>query len=346
MFKKYNTTEKEKRKDAHRRIESIAPDPGTATRQRGARRASAASLSRVSPLAALGLALPGTHPGLCLKCGGCRGGFCVGGPAPFWWSGRGRVSLRSQKNTKRLRGGCGIILSFLVGGALRGWCRWRGWSGPVLGPVFSHQILIFFVAFLCYNFLSNSFLWGAPMFSSSGSVVLVGGSRSLPLSALAGVSFVASCLSASPCSFVVGCAAGADAAFVSALVPLVGAGRVRMFSAGVNNPGVTAAARANVEIIPAGGPASLPFRARLVRRSAAAAAVAGAGVFVVSSPDSRGSLGTASFLARRGCPVRFFTTAPFVPSGLPGLSGVWVGAGTLGELSAWCWLPNGSSRLL
>lgn len=181
---------------------------------------------------------------------------------------------------------------------------------------------------------------------SGSRVVLVGGSRRLSPAGLGVVRVVASLLACSGSSFVLGCASGADAAFLSALVLLFGVQprRVQVFAAApfANFKGDGAdrvAVQLGVRVVwGAGGGVSVPVRARLAKRSAAAASFASFGVFVVESPSSKGSLRTASILARSGCPVRFFCVgfegAPDIP---PDRKGEWVSIGSVGSASAWAW---------
>lgn len=180
---------------------------------------------------------------------------------------------------------------------------------------------------------------------------LVGGSRSLPVGGLLAARWLGRCAARSG-SLVVGCSLGADVAALSGAVCAGLAPRVSVFAVGgASGAGfswlpafgaVSGAALSGASVSWFAGGSSLPFRARLVRRSAAAAAVADLGFFVVSSPSSVGSLRCAAALAARGCPVVF---CPFGFSGpvspLPGLSGFWVPfAGVPVCSRAVLWVPS------
>ena len=159
-------------------------------------------------------------------------------------------------------------------------------------------------------------------------VLLLGGSRVLSSAGLALVSRLCPSLVARPGGFVAGCAAGADAAFLSRLVSLGAGSRVSLFC--VSRPGAWPSSSAasllasscGSVVSGAGGGPAVPLRARFAVRSRAAAAAASSGLFVVSSASSRGSLVCAAVLASRGCPV-WFSCVGFSgpPVGLPGCAG-------------------------
>ncbi|MCF7991096.1 MAG: hypothetical protein K9M02_11695 [Thiohalocapsa sp.] len=121
---------------------------------------------------------------------------------------------------------------------------------------------------------------------------------------------------------VVGCAKGADAAAIEVAVSGGAAGRLHILCAfgpvasleeADRTPGICAssapravalAAAAGARVVPwAGGPAPLPVRARLARRTAAVAAACTAGAVVLLRAQSRGSLLLARSVAKRGLPV-------------------------------------------
>lgn len=150
------------------------------------------------------------------------------------------------------------------------------------------------------------------MFPSS--FVFVGGSRSLSPFGAAAAFRVGSVLAGRGVGLSVGCCRGADAAALSGFVGAGAAASAFVFAVGGPSgagfwprlvPGaVVAAAAAGASVRWwAGGPASVPGRARLVRRSRAAVSFGGSAVFVVGSPSSRGSFGAARFAAALGLPV-------------------------------------------
>jgi len=81
----------------------------------------------------------------------------------------------------------------------------------------------------------------------------------------------------------------------------------------------------------AGGPVSLPLRARLIRRSAAALAGCSAAVFF---QPGAGSLAVASIAVKAGQPVFAFCAVP--PAAVPGQAGAWVPSLFMG-FSCWAW---------
>jgi hypothetical protein len=114
-------------------------------------------------------------------------------------------------------------------------------------------------------------------------------------------------------------AGGASALLVLAAFSASGAGAASCSSL----PSARAAASAGASVVwLAGGPLSLPLRARLAGRSASAAALASGGV-VFSSGGALGpgsSLAVACLVSRR-CPVWLFSPSP---APVRGLAGAWV----------------------
>ncbi len=150
-------------------------------------------------------------------------------------------------------------------------------------------------------------------------VVFVLGSRALPPSGVALASSLGASLVRAGFGVSVGCAPGADLAFVrGALSVSGGASVLSVFSAGGPGgaglpaglgPGAAAAAAAGASVSWwAGGSRAVRLGVRLRRRSSAsvAASSAGFGVAVVSSWSSRGSLGTARGALAAGLPVFVF----------------------------------------
>ena len=182
----------------------------------------------------------------------------------------------------------------------------------------------------------------------SDRVVAVAGSSRLPPGGAQLVARVARVLEASGCSLVVGCCMGADQSTLSAV------SAVRVFSAfGPGGAGagpasaVAAVLAAQASGVPiawwAGGPPSVPLRARLARRTAAVVAQASAGcVLFPSSPVVAGS-GTwlaASAALARGLPLVVFPVG-FPASELPQFgAGRWGLAGSGVWSGAWRWIPR------
>ncbi|MCP3867754.1 MAG: hypothetical protein GY703_06600 [Gammaproteobacteria bacterium] len=120
-------------------------------------------------------------------------------------------------------------------------------------------------------------------------VVMVCGSRSLPGGFVPQVGRVVSALVGSGSMLAVGCATGADAAAVSSAVAVGAASRLRLFAVGGANgsgfagqvsafSGVRSAVSAGAVVTWwAGGPAAVPLRVRLARRSLACARFTAAG---------------------------------------------------------------------
>ncbi len=167
---------------------------------------------------------------------------------------------------------------------------------------------------------------------SALSVVVVGGSRSLPPVGLAVCRVLARCFAAGGYGLATCCAAGADLAFLSTFVRSGAAARAVVFGVGAASGSgflfprsarvLSWAAGLGARVFwSAGGSHPVPFVGRLAARAAAAVRTAScAGVWVVSSSESRGSLVAAGVAARAGLPV-FFFCVDFPPSALPALPG-------------------------
>lgn len=158
-------------------------------------------------------------------------------------------------------------------------------------------------------------------------MVFVLGSRSVPPSGAALASSLGSSLARAGFGLSVGCAPGADLAFLAGFCSVPGAARfASVFAVGwpagsgfpvarVSLPALRACAAAGGSVAwGAGGPPSVPLRRRLPARSAASLAVASAGfgLAVVSSWSSPGSLGSVRRALSAGFPVFVF------PVGFPG----------------------------
>jgi len=183
-------------------------------------------------------------------------------------------------------------------------------------------------------------------------VVAVAGSRALPPAGLALVGPVCRSVVASGRSLVVGCAVGADAAVLSAGLPV---SAVRCFAAFGRGPGFAGAWRGSAAPAVggfaasggavswlAGGPLSLPLRARLASRTSAVVSAASSGCVVFfGSPASRGSALAARLAVGRGLPVFGFPVG-FSGALLPSLgAGEWVPFSGFGVwASAWFWMPS------
>jgi hypothetical protein len=180
-------------------------------------------------------------------------------------------------------------------------------------------------------------------------VVALAGSRDLPASGSALVVRVASDLAAAGASFAVGCCAGADAALLSAVPGFVPPSLVRCLSA--FGPGGAGSGRFSaVGAVSAfagsggfvqwwaGGPASVPFRARLAVRTRAMVNAADSGLVVFfSSPSSRGSLLACRCAVSQGLPVVAFSVG-FPSEKLPSLGpGSWLPWGSCGGCA---WTQN------
>lgn len=264
----------------------------------------------------------------------------------------------------------GWFLCAALGGAAWRWrpCApgfWPVW-GALVGFV-ARRRLCSFPSLRCPGSRCAFGSWGGVGgCGRSGLTAPVGfsGSRSLSPAAASLAAAVARGVVASGAPGLVGCAAGADAAFVSAFVAGGAAARLRVFAAfgpgGVGAAGaassvsgVAAAARAGASVCWwAGGPASVPVRGRLARRSLAfvrALAAAGGRLFVFpSSPPARpfasgawpscgsGSWASACAAARLGVPVVVF---PGFAGPLPLLgAGAWASVSLAGSVG-WAWRP-------
>ena len=180
-------------------------------------------------------------------------------------------------------------------------------------------------------------------------VVAVAGSRALSGAGLALVGPVCRSVVASGRSLVVGCATGADAAVLSAGLPV---SAVRCFAAfgsgpcyagawrGSATPAVGRYAASGGRVVwLAGGPVSVPLRARLASRTSAVVSAASAGCVVFfGSPVSRGSALAGRLAVGRGLPVFGFPLG-FSGGFLPSLgSGFWLPFNGSGPwVSAWVW---------
>jgi hypothetical protein len=160
-----------------------------------------------------------------------------------------------------------------------------------------------------------------------------GGSRALTQNHFSQVSQVVKATLATGAGIHVGCAVGADqytiqaAAFSPAQVHIfaqfspTGAGA---FS-GSAVPSVTTAQQHGIQVsFLAGGPLTVPLRARLLRRSIAALRGCSASVFFLARPGKSGSLNTAAQAATMGMPVYVFPLG-FLghPTGISHLPGAW-----------------------
>ncbi len=173
--------------------------------------------------------------------------------------------------------------------------------------------------------------------------VAFGGSRVLAPSYKPLVSrVVAAALLRRPlCSIRVGCARGADAFVVSAVLACSAASRLAIFC--VANPTsrsfARAAARGARVVSFAGGQPAIPIAARLALRSRRSVAGCAVVVFFLASAASRGSLGCAAAAVGGGSQVFAFccgfSGAPAAP---PGCSGSWQPACLAGS-PCWAWQP-------
>lgn len=205
-------------------------------------------------------------------------------------------------------------------------------------------------------------------------VVMVCGSRALPAAAARTVGQVVPALLGAGSVLSVGCATGADAAAVSSAVALGAGSRLRLFAVGGPGgagfagqlsavAGLRAAAAAGAAVSWwAGGPASLPLRARLARRSLACVRAAAAGgpgsglvAFVAGLPPQPFSSGTwpscgsgswaaVAAAARAGLPVVVAPVGGLSGSSLPGLpgGGSWAAVGLAAQVGGFRWLPGPS----
>jgi hypothetical protein len=145
----------------------------------------------------------------------------------------------------------------------------------------------------------------------------------------------------------VGCAIGADALVIGAVVGAGGARRLAI-SAAFGPGGVGAWAGSAVGVVRsacaagaavawwAGGSSSVPLRGRLAARSAAALRQASAAVFFLSGQGTPGSLKTARLAVKRGLQV--FAFCAVRPTSVPDCVGAWQPC-QFAELPAWQWQP-------
>lgn len=132
----------------------------------------------------------------------------------------------------------------------------------------------------------------------------------------------------------VGCATGADAAVIRAMLPF--AMHLSVFAqfsesgegafSGSDVDAVAAAASKGAQVsYLAGGPLSLPLKARLIRRSIAALENCSMSFFFIDRPFSPGSLNVAA-KAAKACQSVFVFPCGFSvpPAKLPGISTKWV----------------------
>lgn len=176
----------------------------------------------------------------------------------------------------------------------------------------------------------------------SGSVVLLG-SRWLPAAGLSLCARVGRSVAVSGLPVSVGCASGADLAFVAGVLAGGGAGALSVFAVGGPVPALAAAVGAGVPVRWwAGGGAGVPVRARLAARSSACVASVPSGFAfgVVSSPGSRGSFRSLRLAAAAGL-VCSVVPVGFPASRLPALAGggAWVAARWSGG-PCWRWLAR------
>jgi hypothetical protein len=179
-------------------------------------------------------------------------------------------------------------------------------------------------------------------------VIAVAGSRSLPSSCAPLVSAVVVALARRGRLVCVSCCPGADRFALAAALSVRCLAAV--FAAAGPSPAVGSHASFPPLALPswalplvrwwAGGAASVPLRARLVRRAAASvrfAAASGPGAGLVCflrSPHSRGSVLALRLAARLGLPAVVFCCG-FLPAALPSLgSGAWVPAARSGVFAA------------
>lgn len=189
--------------------------------------------------------------------------------------------------------------------------------------------------------------------------VLFGGSRSLSSSFSSLVSSAVSAVLCAGGSVSVGCASGADSFVVSAALAFPApSGSFSLFAVGSSAGAGFWSGSAPLSLLrsvaaagfpvawSAGGGSSVPFRARLFRRSLAALAGCAAAVFFLASPDSSGSLSVAAAAAGGGGRVSAFCcgfSGPPAPLG-SGCVGSWVSAAAPVSLPAGCgffrWVPS------
>jgi hypothetical protein len=146
----------------------------------------------------------------------------------------------------------------------------------------------------------------------------------------------------------VGCAIGADALVITAVVGAGRADHLRIYAAfGASGAGawagsavsvVMSAARAGAAVIwlAGGAPGAVPLRARLAQRSAASLTKASAAVFFMDGDGTPGSLNTAALAVKRR--IQVFAFCAVQPRPLAGCAGNWQPC-QFANLAAWQWLP-------
>ncbi len=236
-------------------------------------------------------------------------------------------------------------------------CSSAGLGGLAAGGSFVVPWAI--VGACCAVIVSGSYLVSGLLSALGHGAVAVAGSRSLPAGGAGVVAGIVQLLIGSGRSIVVGCASGADAAAVSAVLIAGEAGRLQVLAAfgpvsppwkaaRYSAPGafrasavseVAGAALAGVSVVWwAGGGPSVYLCARLAARTRAVVSAASGGlVLFFSSPQSRGSLLAARSAVGRGLPVVAFPLG-FSAAQLPALgAGAW---SPVSEASAWAWVPG------
>ncbi len=160
-----------------------------------------------------------------------------------------------------------------------------------------------------------------------------GGSRALKQIHFSQVSQVVKATLATGAGVHVGCAVGADQYIIQAAN--FSPAQVHVFAqfsatgsgafSGSAVLTVTAAQQLGIQVsYLAGGPLSIPLRARLLRRSIAALRGCSAAVYFLANPAKSGSLNTAAQAATMGLPVYVFPVG-FLgqPTGFSHLPGAW-----------------------
>ena len=160
-----------------------------------------------------------------------------------------------------------------------------------------------------------------------------GGSRALTQKHFSQVSQVVNATLATSAGIHVGCAVGADQFIIQAASACPGQLHIFAQFSQIGSGSFAGSALASVFTahqsgIPvsylAGGPLSIPLRARLLRRSIAALRGCALSVFFLSNPASAGSLNTAAQAATMGMPVYVFPLGfPGNPQALRHLPGAW-----------------------
>jgi len=160
-----------------------------------------------------------------------------------------------------------------------------------------------------------------------------GGSRTLHQNQFSKVAQVVQASMAAGAAVHVGCAAGADSAVIQAALSdpaklfvfaqFSESGKGSFSGSAVQQVLKAQAADAQVTFL-AGGPLSVPFRGRLMRRSIAALAGCSFAVFFLAHPYSAGSLAVAAAAATKNIPVYVFPQGfSGQPVPLRSLPGAW-----------------------